>query len=69
MADETELRGKLEEVKRKIMVMQWDHDRNQLNAGRMPIFNELKEEKSRIEQELTMFSQVGENTDSKGADQ
>lgn len=57
MKSETELREnllreKLEDLNRKILIMQWDYDRHQLNAGKIPLFNELKEEKERIEQEL-----------------
>jgi len=56
MPDEREITEKLEEVKRKIMVMEWDKSRNQLNAGRLPIFNSLKEERAKLEVELKSFS-------------
>ena len=68
MAEEKELREKLEAVKRKIMVMEWDQGRNQLNSGRLPIFNELKQEKAKIEQELTLFSEKEEDAAETGED-
>ena len=61
MPDENELRGRLEEVRRKLMVMEWDQNRNQLNPGRLGIFNGLKEEKTKLETELSQASGLGEN--------
>jgi len=68
MSNENELREKLEEVKRKIMVMEWDKTRNQLNSGRLPIFNELKDEQVKLEQELLSFSKEEKEETIQGAD-
>jgi hypothetical protein len=38
------------------MVMEWDQSHNQLNSGRLGIFNELKEQKLKLEAELSQFS-------------
>ena len=56
MPEEKELREKLEDVKKKLMVMEWDQSHNQLNAGKFGMFNELKEQKLRLETELSQFS-------------
>ena len=44
MSTEIEVKEKLEHVKKKIMIFEWDKSRNQLNAGKIPLFNELKEQ-------------------------
>ena len=56
MPDEKELREKLEDIKKKLMVMEWDQSHNQLNAGKMGMFNELREQKLKLETELSQFS-------------
>lgn len=56
MSNENEVKEKLEQVKKKIMIFEWDKSRNQLNAGKLPMFNELKEEQAKLEQELQSFS-------------
>lgn len=52
MAEEKILRETLEDVKRKLMVMEWDKARNQLNSGKLGIYNELNAQKLKIETEL-----------------
>ena len=52
MADEKELRETLESIKRKLMVMEWDKNHNQLNSGKLGIYNELAEQKLKLETEL-----------------
>jgi len=59
---EMKIRERLEEVRRKLMVMEWDQSRNQLNPGRLGIFNELKEEKARLEIELSQIANLEEQT-------
>jgi hypothetical protein len=60
MSSEKEVREMLEQVKRKLMVMDWDKARNQLNAGKMGIYNSLSEQKTKLESELTQFSSTEE---------
>ena len=62
MSNENEIRDKLEAVRRRIMLFEWDKSRNQLNSGKLPIFNELKEEKAKLELELKSFSKEEEAT-------
>ncbi len=57
MADEKIIRETLEEVKRKLMVMEWDKARNQLNAGKLGIYNDLVEQKLKLEAELSQFNE------------
>ena len=57
MPNENELKERLEEVRRKLMVMEWDQSHNQLNAGKMGMFNELREEKLKIETELSQSAE------------
>ena len=60
MSTEIEVKEKLEHVKKKIMIFEWDKNRNQLNAGKIPLFNELKEEQVKLELELQSFSKEEE---------
>ncbi|MBW3023256.1 hypothetical protein KY308_04075 [Candidatus Woesearchaeota archaeon] len=57
MADEKEIRQKLEDINRKIQIMEWDKSKNQLNPGKLPMLNGLKEEQVKLVQELESFSQ------------
>ena len=56
MVSEKEVKAQLEDITRKIQVMEWDKSKNQLNPGRFPILNGLKEEQAKIEQQLQSFS-------------
>ena len=48
MADENQLRETLESIKRKLMVMQWDKNHNQLNSGKLGMYNEMTEQKMKL---------------------
>lgn len=57
MADAKIVRETLEEVKRKLMVMEWDKARNQLNSGKLGIYTELNTQKLKLETELLQSSE------------
>jgi hypothetical protein len=60
MADEKELRETLEGIKRKLMVMEWDKNHNQLNSGKLGIYHELAETKLKLETEISSVTTVAE---------
>lgn len=60
MASEKEAREKLDEVKRKLEIMEWDKSRNQFNPGKTGMYNELKEEKEKLQVELNSMVSLPE---------
>ncbi len=60
MADENQLRETLESIKRKLMVMQWDKNHNQLNSGKLGMYNEMTEQKMKLETELSSAAPAAE---------
>ncbi len=71
MTNEKETRERMDEVRRKIEVMEWDRGRNQFNPGKIGMYNELKEELEKLQAELnsavsvTAAQNPAENTDVK----
>ncbi len=52
MSDVQELKNKMFEMRKKLITMEWDDKRNQLNEGRKVYYNKLREEFEKLEQEL-----------------
>jgi hypothetical protein len=63
MANENELKEKLEEINRKLMVMEWDKSHNQLNPGKLGMYNELAEQRIKLEAELLLPNQTDIQTE------
>jgi len=68
MANEKELKERMEEISRKIGVMEWDKSRNQFNPGKEGLYTSLKEEMEKISQEMSQFSKPANDTNEEAAE-
>ena len=56
MSNEKELKERLEDVNRKIGVMEWDKSKNQFNPGKTGIYNDLKEQQQKLLSDLNLLN-------------
>ncbi len=56
MSNEKDLKERLELVKRKLGIMEWDKNKNQFNPGKAGLYEDLKKEQESIEQQLSQSS-------------
>lgn len=49
---QTELNEKINELKKKIMILEWDKEKNQLNPGKASYLNKIKEEVIELQNEI-----------------
>lgn len=48
-----DIQAKIDEIKGKIMILEWDKEKNQLNAGKAVYLENLKKEMSSLQEKLS----------------
>ena len=67
MEDHDQMESKLESMKQKLAIMQWDQGRDQLNPAMRMKLDKLKEECTKLEQELKAVPQAQWNISQKSS--
>jgi len=52
MINHEEMQGQLEEMKRKLAIMEWDVQRDQINPAKRVKYNKLKEDYVKLQEEF-----------------
>ncbi|MBI2664235.1 hypothetical protein HYX10_02730 [Candidatus Woesearchaeota archaeon] len=50
---EQEIKERIRDIDKRLMTMEWDKEHNQLNAGMETVYNELKEEQSKLAEKIS----------------
>ena len=52
MVEDKEIKEKINDMKKKVMILEWDKGKNQLNPGKQVYLDNLKKEVEKLEEEL-----------------
>ena len=55
--ESVEVQNRLEEMRQRLAIMQWDVDHDQMNPAKKHKYNKLKEDCAKLEEELKVVKQ------------